>query len=152
MTLQTISGSINPGTVLWLILIKTSPCISQFVCTGTYFPIPAGIEHVSLAYTPTFSSTPTCNTLIFYFSQRILQVCDDISCFLVALYIFPELGFSKLTHPPSTSLALQVEPSFTGIKVTFSAVHVNLSLFFCKNVIAKFTLRLNPLITRGSKR
>ena len=147
-----ISGNINPGTVLLLILIKTSPCISRLVCTGMCFPIPAGMEHFSLAYTPMFSSTQPCNTLIFLFSHWILQVWADISCPLFPLHIFPNLRFSKLMHPPSTSLALEVEPSSTSIKVTFFLVHINLNWFFCKNVIPKFTLWLNPRITNGSSR
>ena len=118
-----LSGSINPITVLSLILTKTSPCISQFVCTGVYFPIPAGIEHCSLAYTRAFSSTPSFNTLIVIFSCGILQAWVDISCSLVALHI-----------------VLKAEPSFTGINATSLSVHTNLRLFSCKNAISKFTL------------
>ena len=126
--------------VLSLISIKTSLVVSQFVCTGMYFPIPAGIKHSSFAYTPMSSSVLSFNTLIFIYSRGILQTWVDIFCSSVALQTFPDLLLAKLLHPPSTNQAFKADSSFTGINATSSSVHTNLRLFILKNDIPKFWL------------
>ena len=61
-------------------LIKTSPVMSRLVCTGIYFPIPAGIEQVSLAFTPTTSSDLSCTVLMLILTNyALLSVYSTIS-------------------------------------------------------------------------
>ena len=89
------------GLVLSVASTRTSLFISQFVCTGMYFPIPTWIEHCSLAYTPMFSANPSFNTLTVTFSRGILKAWVDISWSLFAFHILLDLWFLKLMHPPS---------------------------------------------------
>ena len=93
-------------------------------CTEIYFPITAGIGQVSFAYTSTTSSGLSCDLLMLILYQRILHIWVDIISSLVAHSTSPDFLLRKLWHPPSTSLALEVDPSFTGISATSSSMQI----------------------------
>ena len=148
--LDRISVSTNPGIVLSLILIKTSPVISWFLCTEIYFPFPWEWSSYPLhklrgLFRPLLQRVDADPLLV------ILHTWVGIIWSLVANITVPDFKLRKLWHPQSTSLALKADPSFTGIKVTSSSVQVIFRLYFCRNNISRFTLWLNPHITKGSR-
>ena len=114
-----------------------------------YFPIPAGIEQSSFAYTPLAFSGLSFNVLTPIFSQGILHTCDDIICSSVVFYTLPVFLLINLWYLPSTNQALDIDQSFIGISAT-SSVQLIFRLCSIKRYIPRFTLWLSPCITNGS--
>ena len=94
------------------------------------------------------------------FFNRILQTSDNIIWFLMAHNTYPDCLFIKLWQPPSTSLALEVDPSWMDIKATSSSmqapglvmcyIYSQVNLFYRKGIYLSL-LQVNGIQNRPVK-